>query len=134
MNRYRWQAFAAALSLWCGATLHGEVKVLKNFTLIDGTGRPPTSASAMIVDNGRITWVGPAAQLKTPAGAETVSEAGAPAARHALSLDVRTSTFQSPAWLAVCQSKTRLSEEESLGASPNCRYGFSRNVSGSAGE
>jgi imidazolonepropionase-like amidohydrolase len=76
MNRYRWQAFAAALSLWCGATLHGEVKVLKNFTLIDGTGRPPTSASAMIVDNGRITWVGPAAQLKTPAGAETVDLTG----------------------------------------------------------
>ena len=60
--------FAAALGLLFAAALHGEVKVLKNFTLIDGTGRPPAAASAMIVDNGRITWVGPAAQLKAPAG------------------------------------------------------------------
>ena len=30
----------------------------------------------MIVDNGRITWVGPAAQLKAPAGAETIDLTG----------------------------------------------------------
>ncbi len=51
-------------------SLHAEVKVLKNFTLIDGTGRAPVAQSAMIVDNGRISWIGPAAQLKPPAGAE----------------------------------------------------------------
>jgi imidazolonepropionase-like amidohydrolase len=58
------------------AVLHGEVKVLKNFTLIDGTGRPATTSAAMIVDNGRVTWVGPAAQLKPPATAETVDLTG----------------------------------------------------------
>ena len=57
-------------------SLHAEVKVLKNFTLIDGTGRAPAANSAMIIDAGRITWVGPAAQLKAPAGAETVDLAG----------------------------------------------------------
>jgi len=55
---------------------HAEVKVLRNFTLIDGTGRAPVTNAAMIVDSGRITWVGPAAQLKTPANAETVDLTG----------------------------------------------------------
>ena len=68
--------FAAALGLWFSLTLHGEVKVLKNFTLIDGSGRAPVTSAALIVDNGRITWVGPAAQLKPPAGAEIVDLAG----------------------------------------------------------
>lgn len=67
---------AAALLLLMGGVLHGEVKVLQNFTLIDGTGRAPASRQAMIIDNGRITWVGPAAQLKMPPGAETVDLAG----------------------------------------------------------
>jgi imidazolonepropionase-like amidohydrolase len=61
----------------CAAAVHGETKVLKSFTLIDGTGMPPTVSAAMIVDNGRITWVGPSAQLKASAGAETVDLTGA---------------------------------------------------------
>src|SRR5260370_13002511 len=65
----------ATLALLCAA-LHGEVKVLKNFTLIDGSGRPPVKDSALIVDNGRIQWVGPATQLKTPASAETIDLKG----------------------------------------------------------
>jgi imidazolonepropionase-like amidohydrolase len=57
-------------------SLRAEVKVLKNFTLIDGNGGPPTAPAAMIIDNGRIQWVGPAAQLKTPAGAQTTDLSG----------------------------------------------------------
>jgi imidazolonepropionase-like amidohydrolase len=64
------------MGLLCASALYGEVRVLKNFTLIDGTGKPPAAGSAMIVDNGRITWVGPAAQLKAPAGAEVVDLTG----------------------------------------------------------
>ena len=56
--------------------LAAEVKVLKNFTLIDGTGKAPVAAAAMIIDNGRISWVGTTAQLKAPAGAEVVDLAG----------------------------------------------------------
>jgi len=52
------------------------VRLLKGFTLIDGTGRPAAPNSAMIVDNGRITWVGRVADLKAPAGAETVDLTG----------------------------------------------------------
>src|SRR5690349_14719495 len=57
-------------------SLYAEVKVLKNFTLIDGTGRPAAPQSAMIIDNGRISWIGPASQLQSPAGAEVIDLTG----------------------------------------------------------
>src|SRR6266496_2054454 len=44
--------------------------VLKNFTLIDGNGGAPAQNAALIVEGGRISWVGPASQLKAPAGAD----------------------------------------------------------------
>lgn len=58
------------------AQLAAEVKVLKNFTLIDGTGRASAAASAMIVDNGRITWIGRTVSLAAPAGATTIDLSG----------------------------------------------------------
>ena len=67
---------AAALLLWWAASLYGEIKVLEDFTLIDGTGRPPATHVSMIIDNGRIRWVGPAAQVQMPAGAEKTNLAG----------------------------------------------------------
>jgi imidazolonepropionase-like amidohydrolase len=63
---------SSSLALLLVAGLHGEVKVLKNFTLIDGTGGPPLEHAAMIIDNGRIRWIGPEAELKSPASAETI--------------------------------------------------------------
>jgi imidazolonepropionase-like amidohydrolase len=56
--------------------LHAETKVFRNFTLIDGTGRAAASNSAMIIENGRISWVGPVSQLKAPAGAEVIDYSG----------------------------------------------------------
>jgi len=53
-----------------------DVQVLRGFTLIDGTGRAPARNSAMVVDTGRITWIGPASSLKTRAGAEVVDLTG----------------------------------------------------------
>ncbi len=49
-----------------------ETRVLRNFTLIDGNGGPPMTAAAMVIVDGRIQWVGPQAQLKSPAGAEVI--------------------------------------------------------------
>jgi imidazolonepropionase-like amidohydrolase len=63
------------LILLAGA-LRGEIRVLKGFTLIDGTGRPAIANSAMIIDNGRIRWVGPMAELKIPPSAETIDLTG----------------------------------------------------------
>lgn len=56
--------------------LRSEIKVLKDFTLIDGTGRPPAAGQAMIVDNGRIRWIGPVRDLKAPAAAEVLNLSG----------------------------------------------------------
>ena len=75
LENYRWTAAAALLVFFAGSVC-GEVKVFENFTLVDGTGRPPVARQAMIVDDGRIRWVGPAAQLKVPAGAERIDLSG----------------------------------------------------------
>jgi imidazolonepropionase-like amidohydrolase len=57
------------LVLLFATSLVAEVKVLKNFTLIDGTGHHPLAHAAMILNDGRIQWVGPEAQLKAPPSA-----------------------------------------------------------------
>ncbi|MBU3077558.1 amidohydrolase family protein [Sphingomonas quercus] len=46
-----------------------DTLVLRDFTLIDGTGRAPVAGQALIMAGGRIKWVGPVAQLKVPEGA-----------------------------------------------------------------
>jgi imidazolonepropionase-like amidohydrolase len=64
------------LLLTAALSADAEVKVIKNFTLIDGAGGPPLANAAMIVNDGRIQWTGPAAQLKPPAGAEVIDLSG----------------------------------------------------------
>jgi imidazolonepropionase-like amidohydrolase len=46
----------------------GDVAVFRHFTLFDGTDRPTLPDAAMIVNQGRVSWVGPAAQLPMPPG------------------------------------------------------------------
>jgi imidazolonepropionase-like amidohydrolase len=58
------------------ARTQSQATVLRDFTLIDGTGAAPQPASSMIVRDGRIEWVGPTAQLKAPDGARTVDLTG----------------------------------------------------------
>ena len=53
-----------------------DVLVLSNFTLIDGNGGPAVPDSALVATDGRITWVGPASQLKAPAGSTVQNLAG----------------------------------------------------------
>jgi imidazolonepropionase-like amidohydrolase len=56
-------------ALLFATSMVAQVKVLKNFTLIDGTGHAELPNAAMILENGRIAWVGPAAKLKPPPSA-----------------------------------------------------------------
>jgi imidazolonepropionase-like amidohydrolase len=58
------------------SSLRAEVRVLRGFTLIDGTGAAAVPNSAMIIDAGRIKWVGAVSNLKVPAGAEVVDLPG----------------------------------------------------------
>jgi len=46
-----------------------ETTVLKNVTVIDGTGAAPQPNSAIVMTDGKIAWVGPVSALKAPAGA-----------------------------------------------------------------
>jgi imidazolonepropionase-like amidohydrolase len=46
-----------------------ETTVLKNVTVIDGTGAAPQTNSAIVMTDGKITFVGPVSGLKVPAGA-----------------------------------------------------------------
>jgi imidazolonepropionase-like amidohydrolase len=53
-----------------------QTTVLRNFTLIDGTGKEPLANAALVIVNGRIEQVGPAAGIKAPAGAQVVELKG----------------------------------------------------------
>jgi imidazolonepropionase-like amidohydrolase len=46
-----------------------ETVVLKNFTLIDGTGRAPVANQSLVMTDGRISWVGPTNRLRAPKSA-----------------------------------------------------------------
>ncbi len=72
----RLAATSLLAALAVAAPAAAKTLVLDHFTLIDGTGRAPAANQAMIVEDGRIRWVGASAALKKPAGAETQDLAG----------------------------------------------------------
>lgn len=53
-----------------------EVLVVRNGTLIDGTGAPPVENAAIVVEDGTIRAAGPEAELDVPAGARVIDAAG----------------------------------------------------------
>lgn len=53
-----------------------DIVALKGFTLIDGTGSPAVADQALVMDAGKIIWVGPTGELKAPKGSEIVDLAG----------------------------------------------------------
>ena len=60
-----------------GSAPESDALVLRNFTLIDGGDRAPLAQAAMVVDDGRVSWVGPASELKAPEGASVTDLNGA---------------------------------------------------------
>lgn len=73
---FRTLSAAAAIIAALPAAASAETLVFKGFTLIDGTGAPAEPNAAMVVSDGRISWVGAAAAVQAPAGAETIDLAG----------------------------------------------------------
>src|SRR5439155_25984181 len=53
-----------------------ETTVFKHFTLIGGAGGAPVANAGMVIVDGRIQWVGPASDLKAPAGAQSIDVSG----------------------------------------------------------
>ena len=62
----------AAIATMClSGGAFAETVVLDHFTLIDGTGRAPVADQALVMTNGRITWVGPS--RRRPAAAKSAT-------------------------------------------------------------
>jgi imidazolonepropionase-like amidohydrolase len=59
-----------------GADAGTGVTALTNFTLVDGTGALASPNAALLIKDGRITWVGPASSLDLPANATVVDLTG----------------------------------------------------------
>jgi|HubBroStandDraft_4_1064222.scaffolds.fasta_scaffold235614_2 hypothetical protein len=69
LNMEKLLAFSLAL---LSLPAFAEVKALKNFALIDGSGGPAIGGAAMLIDNGRIPWIGSAQRINPAAGAEVI--------------------------------------------------------------
>jgi len=72
-----------------------ETTVLKNVTVIDGTGAPAMPNSAIVMTNGKIAWVGPVASLKAPNDAKIQDMSGKfvmPASSTAMSMSASCTT------------------------------------------
>jgi imidazolonepropionase-like amidohydrolase len=65
--------YLAFLTVW---PLQAQVTALTHATVIDGTGQPALSDRTVVIEGGTIRAVGPAANLKIPAGASTVDLTG----------------------------------------------------------
>jgi imidazolonepropionase-like amidohydrolase len=66
-----------AVSCGIGSEDSSDALVFRNFTLIDGGDHAPVPNAAMVVEKGRISWVGPEADVKAPSGAQTKDLNGA---------------------------------------------------------
>ena len=66
----------AAIALLAAGPALAETTVLTHVTVIDGTGAPAKPDSAIVMTDGKISYVGPMAGLKAPAGARTEDLSG----------------------------------------------------------
>jgi imidazolonepropionase-like amidohydrolase len=67
---------AVVALLAASAPALAESTVLKNVTVIDGTGAPAKPNSAIVMTDGKIAYVGPMSGLKAPAGAKQIDLSG----------------------------------------------------------
>jgi imidazolonepropionase-like amidohydrolase len=66
-----------AVALWLvGGTASAAPLALTNVTIIDATGRAPIENGVIVMDEGRITAVGPAESVNIPRRAKVINKAG----------------------------------------------------------
>ncbi len=71
------RSFRVALfAMLAAPALSAQPSVFNGFTLIDGTGRAPVANARMVVENGRITAIGPSDRVTIPMNAVQQSLAG----------------------------------------------------------
>ncbi|HWA70083.1 MAG TPA: amidohydrolase family protein [Rhizomicrobium sp.] len=76
MQRFRFGAAVAALFAFGALPALAQTTVLTNATVIDGTGAPAMANAAIVMTDGKISYVGPMSGLKAPKGAATTNLAG----------------------------------------------------------
>lgn len=71
-------AWAAVADPGSGVALayDGPLIAVKDVQLIDGTGRPACQAMTLLIENGKISAIGPASQVAIPSGAQVIDGAG----------------------------------------------------------
>lgn len=68
--------FPLALALAAGPAAAQQPILIRNVTVIDGTGAPPRPAQSVALEHGLIREVGPTALVRTPPGARVIDGAG----------------------------------------------------------
>ncbi len=66
----------AVLASVLGSWGFAETKVLQNFNLIDGTGKPLAPNMAMVIVDGKIQSIGPNLRTRVPSGADVIDMTG----------------------------------------------------------
>jgi imidazolonepropionase-like amidohydrolase len=69
-------AILVALAFLLPTALPAQTTVFQHATIIDGTGRAPLPDAALVVENGRISYIGPSSRLKPSANAQVVDLTG----------------------------------------------------------
>ena len=66
------------LPLWIGASQSSATTslMIRNVTIIDGTGRAPVREMSLVVSDGRIAAIGAASKIKAPAGVTVIDGTG----------------------------------------------------------
>src|SRR5262245_50280839 len=70
----RTAAFVLAVAAFVTGSASAQITVLKNATLIDGTGSAPQAGVTIVIENGRILDMGP--QVSVPNGANVTDLSG----------------------------------------------------------
>ena len=69
-------AVFVGLAILVSTPARAQTVVLQGATVIDGTDRPPIANANVVIRNGWITAVGPATEIRPPAGAKMIPIAG----------------------------------------------------------
>src|SRR5213592_1714293 len=66
------------LPLWIGASQSSATTslMIRNVTIIDGTGRAPVREMSLVISDGRIAAIGAASKIKDPAGVTVIDGMG----------------------------------------------------------
>src|SRR5688572_30729778 len=70
-------SWSCSMPMRVGAPPASDALVLRNFTLIDGGDHAVLSPAAMVIEAGRVAWVGPQSRLEAPDGAPVTDLNGA---------------------------------------------------------